>query len=67
MEEKFVIRVYGKSELARKYGISLKTLGNWITRLRKFHPDMFPDKEDKRKHLLTPAQVKKIIEHVGEP
>ncbi|GIV33715.1 MAG: hypothetical protein KatS3mg031_1250 [Chitinophagales bacterium] len=67
-EEKFVIRVYGKSELARMYGISLKTLGKWIARLRPHCPGVFPDKEAyKRTRLLTPAQVRAIVEHVGEP
>jgi len=39
----------------------------WIEPLRQSHPDVFPPKEKDRSHLVTPKQVKLIVEFLGEP
>lgn len=67
-EEKFVIRAYGKSELAMLYfpkdseKAAMNKLRNWL----KINPRL--------KHLInsesksyTPKQVRKIVDEVGEP
>jgi len=66
--EPFVIRAYGKSELAMKYfpdltkESAMKKFRNWLRinpRLRKL--------VSKNSRNFTPKQVRIIIEEVGEP
>ena len=68
-DETFIIRAYGKSELAMKYcpdvspEYALKQLRTWINvnpRLR----EMIKPSNARR---YTPKQVRAIIEEVGEP
>lgn len=66
--ERFEIRAYGKSELARLYAPEL-TEGGARTRLRKWL-----SVNPRLRHLLkvkgytyTPRQVRRIVEEVGEP
>jgi transposase len=66
-EKVFRIQVYAKKQLAELYHVSLKTLMKWIEPLRQSHPDVFPPKEKDRSHLVTPKQVKLIVEFLGEP
>ena len=67
-DEKFVIRVYGKSELAMLYFPhmspegALKALKRWI----KINPRLSKMKLNKGKHY-TPNQVKKMVYEWGEP
>ena len=56
----YSIRAATRTELARSYGVTLKTLNTW---LRKF-PDL---NICKTKSILTPRTVKEIIERIGEP
>ena len=67
-DEKFVIKSYGKGELAMKYFPYLspeaarKKLRNWLNinpRLRNLKP--------KRAKDFTPKQVKTIVKELGEP
>ena len=66
--EPFVIRTYGKTELAMKYFPNLtpesamKRFRNWLIinkRLKKL--------VSKKIRYYTPKQVRSIIEEVGEP
>lgn len=67
-EEKFVIRAYGKSELAMLYfpkdseKAAMNKLRNWL----KINPRLkyLVNKESK---CYTPKQVQEIVEEVGEP
>ena len=66
--ERFVIRAYGKSELAMLY---LPELGK-ATALRQLRKWLFVNKN--LRYLLkskgktyTPKQVRKIVEEIGEP
>lgn len=67
-EEKFVIRAYGKSELAMLYlpqhtpSTALKLLKSWLL----FNPRLRNIGRNKSK-FYTPKQVKKIVEELGEP
>ena len=67
-DEKFVIKSYGKTELAMKYFPNLtpesamKRFRNWLIinkRLKKL--------VSKKIRYYTPKQVRSIIEEVGEP
>jgi hypothetical protein len=67
-DEKFVIRAYGKSELALLYAphyskkTALKRLNRWLEvnpRLRHL--------VKRSKHYYTPKQVRLIVGEVGEP
>ncbi len=67
-DEKFVIKTYGKTELAMKYFPNLtpesamKRFRNWLIinkRLKKL--------VSKKIRYYTPKQVRSIIEEVGEP
>lgn len=49
-----------KGELARAYGVHPSTLNNWLA--------MVPNLElRKGQRMLTPKQVRLIMEHLGEP
>ena len=48
------------SEIARKYGISVKTLRKWMN---GFCPDVKPAKQST---IYAPLQIKKIVESCGE-
>ena len=67
-DEKFVIRAYGKSELAMLYlpdhskRTALKLLRSWLLynpRLRK--------NAKKKGHYYTPIEVKRMVDELGEP
>ena len=67
-DEKFVIRAYGKSELAMLYlpnhskRTALKLLKSWLLynpRLRNI--------AKKKGHYYTPIEVKRMVEELGEP
>ena len=67
-EEKFVVRAYGKSELAMIYfpesskETAMKKFRNWLRinqRLRNYI--------NKNARCYTPKQVRIIVEEVGEP
>lgn len=66
--EKFIIRAYGKSELAMLYlphhskSTALKVLNSWL----EFNPRL-RTMRTKNKRYFTPLQVKKIVEELGEP
>ena len=67
-DEKFVIRAYGKSELAMLYlphhskGAALKILKSWL----EVNPRLQPLAKSKGKFYL-PKQVKMMVEELGEP
>ncbi len=49
-----------KSALAKKYGISLRTLNNWLSQI--------PELGDINKvRIFTPKQINTIYRHLGEP
>ena len=67
-EEKFVVRAYGKSELAMMYfpnsseETAIKKFRNWLRinpRLKGFI--------DRGSRCYTPKQVRAIVEEIGEP
>ena len=57
----FEIKAYSKRELAGLYGISVFTLMVWID------PFKIIAEERKKCSILTPVEVKKIVEKIGEP
>ncbi len=58
IDKKFVIKSFTKNELANLYGWSLKTLQRKV----RFHKGIWP-----KGNLLTPKEVRAIIELLGEP
>jgi len=66
-EKTFQIKVYAKKQMAELYHVSLKTFMKWIEPLRERFPELFPAKEKDHSHLLTPKQVKTIVDFLGEP
>ena len=67
-EEKFVVRAYGKSELAMMYfpKDSQETATNKFRNWLRINPRLkgFIDRSSR---CYTPKQVRRIIEEVGEP
>lgn len=60
IKEEFQIKSYSKSELANLYNVNIKTFVAWLKKMNLFD-------EVKFKKILTPLQVKKITEHLGNP
>ena len=56
------IKTYTKQELRQFYGISRETFNNWLKPIQYLLPHYNP-----KAKVLTPAQVKIIFEHLGEP
>lgn len=67
-DEKFIIRAYGKSELAMLYfpkhstDAAMRNFRLWL----ETNPRLRSIRRQKG-HFYTPKQVKKIVEEVGEP
>ena len=67
-EEKFIIRAYGKSELAMLYlpkhspTTALKLFKSWL----EVNPRLRHMAKNKSKYY-TPKQVRKIVDELGEP
>ena len=67
-EEKFVVRAYGKSELAMIYfpkdseETAKKKFRNWL----RINPRL-KGLIDRSTRCYTPKQVRRIVEEVGEP
>ena len=67
-EEKFIIRAYGKSELAMLY-FKNYTQESAMTRFREWlrvNPRL-RHLIDRNRHFYTPKEVKMIVGEVGEP
>lgn len=74
MEEEFVFRPYGKSELANRYTrgkMSERTALNWLNREIRLYPGLTERLEalgyHRRQRVLTIAQVRAIVECIGVP
>ena len=67
-DEKFVIRAYGKSELAMLYlpkhskTTALKRLKSWL----QFNPRLRHIVKGKKRYY-TPREVKMMVDELGEP
>lgn len=67
-ETNFIIRAYGKSELAMLYlphhskTSAMRTFRNWM----RFNPRLRHITKTRLKYY-TPSQVKKIVQELGEP
>jgi hypothetical protein len=67
-DEKFIIRAYGKSELAMMYlpnhtkETALKLFNTWL----KINPRLRLVSK-RRQHYYTPKQVRIMVEEFGEP
>jgi len=55
-----IIKTMSKKQLCEKYGVCMETLNKWI----KLTPGLVIDETQR---LLTPAQVRAIYSHHGEP
>ncbi|WP_113636090.1 helix-turn-helix domain-containing protein [Nubsella zeaxanthinifaciens] len=55
----FTIKAYTKKQLAAFYGVSRSTFRRWINQIS--------DLGEYIGKTYTPAQVKKIVEHLGTP
>jgi len=53
-------KVYSKTELARMYNVHYDTFKKWLINVPEL--DLKPTQR-----ILTPKQVEKIINHLGEP
>ena len=56
------IKAYSKKELRLLYGVKQDVFRNWLNRIKEHIPDY-----NQNTRILTPAQVKAIIEKLGEP
>jgi hypothetical protein len=53
-------KAMSKGKMAQAYGVHASTLNNWLA--------MVPDLElRKGQRMLTPKQVRLVMEHLGEP
>ena len=70
---KFVIRTYGRTELAQRYFPGLasasawKRLHSWIDRCRPLAAELARLGYDGRRRTFTPAEVAAIVYRLGEP
>ena len=55
----FVIQAYSNKELRSYYDVSWETFSKWLGKI--------PDLGEYEGKKFTPAQVKKIVAHLGEP
>jgi hypothetical protein len=73
MEKEFIIRSYGYCELALLYfpnsnkRSASTQLGRWMQQNEKLKMQLLALGYKPRKKILTPSQVKLIIELFGEP
>ena len=74
MEEKFVIKPYGKSELARLYvknPLSRRAALDWINHEIASYPGLLPRLCElgyhRGQHMFTIAQVRAIVDAIGVP
>ena len=71
--ETFKIKPYGRTELALLYSPDLSPQGAWRKMLRwiDHHPDLGSRLADtgltRHSRIFTPAQVKLIVDALGEP
>ncbi len=56
------ITTLGKGQLAKLYAIDTNTFKAWCLRAQLFTADYYDSVR-----LFTPAEVKKIVAHLGEP
>lgn len=72
-EDKFIVRGYGKGELAMLYmpGIcrcgALKQFNRWIERNTRLTAQLVETGYDGTERIFTPKQVELIVEYIGEP
>lgn len=72
-EEKFIVRGYGKGELAMLYmpGIcrcgALKQFNRWIERNTRLMAELIETGYSGTERIFTPKQVELIVEYIGEP
>lgn len=55
----FTVKAYTKTQLASKYGVSLTTFKRWLYNVNDLGAYLGK--------CFTPAQVQKIVEHLGTP
>jgi len=72
-EDRFIVRGYGKGELAMLYmpGIcrsgALKQFNRWIERNTRLTAELIETGYDGAERIFTPKQVELIVEYIGEP
>lgn len=72
-EDRFMVRGYGKGELAMLYmpGIcrsgALKQFNRWIERNTRLTAELIETGYDGTERIFTPKQVELIVEYIGEP
>ena len=57
--ESFIIKGYSLKELCTEYDATYKTFKKWL--------NLIPDLGDYTGKRFTPAQVEKIVKHIGKP
>ncbi len=73
MEKSFEIRSYGVGELAALYNpnvhpsTAVRTLRQWIDRYPGLRARLVASGMRPRTRIITPAQVRMIVEALGEP
>ena len=63
MADTFKIQSYSKGQLCLFYRIDLQMLYKWLVVAGK----LFSEDDYKSKRIFTPAEVSKIVRHLGEP
>lgn len=72
-EDRFIVKGYGKGELAMLYmpGIcrsgALKQFNRWIERNARLTAELTETGYDGTERIFTPKQVELIVEYIGEP
>lgn len=72
-EQKFIIRTYGKAELAHLYNpympivSAMRKMRHWIKRNRKLAEGLNAAGANTYDHAYTPRQVALIAQFLGEP
>lgn len=60
------VKLYGKTELALKYGVCRATFMSWL--YKSFTPEELEELNyDKRQHIFTKKQMEIIFKKIGKP
>lgn len=73
VDQPFVYRSYSKQELARIYlpgyapATAVKKFNSWLKKSPQFREKLHHSGVELRTRIYSTAQVRQIVEHLGEP
>ena len=73
LDDNFTLRSYTKAELAHLYNpgmtyeCALHTFRRWLNRVPELYVELKRNGYQPQKHVLSPKQVKIIVQYLGEP